>query len=928
MSTTTDPLRPTVLRCNTLRNPSGVDDAWPELSWAWEGNGKAIRWRCAVSGTRQALEKGKYDVWDSGWMEIREGKALPCSVRYAGPALESRKEYHWKILVDVAGSGERASEAAFWTMGLAEGDWQATWVGKDAATEYPAHPFLGAQWIWDSSGAPGERCFERKVLLEKGGECRVWGLADDAAELEVDGVPICRLDPAQANFNLFTIPNAITFGPLEAGEHVFRIRATKRHDRDPHGGVIASFDLAGRRVVTDAEWKVFSGDAQTAIGAHVVGPFGIEPWHLQSPAEYPNLSARYLRKEFTVPDDVERAVVYYSGLGLSRLWFNGVEASDDELSPAATDYHRLAYYRTIDVTGLIKPGANAVGCVLGNGRYFAPRVRVPIPMETYGCPKLLLQLELHRKNGTIERIVSGPDWSLNDKGAIGWNNEFDGEWFDARLDDPAWTRPGFDASSWEKALPVGAPPGVLRSQPINPIRVTARFEPVRKWKTKFGTTMLDFGQNLVGRCRVRLRGRAGTTVQIRHAEGLDSDDLLALDNLRSALCTDHVTLREGETTYAPSFTYHGFRYAEVRGADEVVEAVAEFVHDDVGTTAGFRCSEPLINRIVEAAAMGIRGNYRSFPCDCPQRDERMGWLGDRAMGASGEMFLFDVQAFYRKWAHDIMLAQSADGCVPDIAPPFWRMYNDNVTWPTCVAAIPYYLHMHYGDSRIVEEAYPAISKWLLRMAKYVTPEGLVGRDIYGDWCVPPEEAHIIVSTSPDRQADKALLSSAYLVRNMEIAAEFADLLGRKEDAADWRARRARMIDAINARFLDATSGRYGNGTQTSQLLPLAFGIAPKEKAKDVFDRLVERVMVDGRPEIATGLIGIQWLFRTLTAHGRADLATALALREDYPSWGHMIKHGATTIWELWNGNTADPLMNSGNHVMLLGDFLPWIFCDV
>ncbi len=915
------------LRCHFLVSPEGVDSPHPELTWRWGGDvAEATEIRIVVASTREAAGRNVGDLWDTGWCR-NTGEV---SATYAGRALRSREACYWRVLGRDASATETASEIACWTMGLMEfSDWSALWIGKDEATEFPEDPFVGAQWIWDGDPSPGVVEFFGSVNFDAPSNLEFWGLADDAGELFIDGKPACRLDPAQSDHNLFSIPEPIVFKNLPAGPHEIMLRVQKRHARDPHAGVIARLIWTNGELVTGKGWRARRvGAGIEGKDACALGPFGIKPWHLQSAMEYPRLRARYLRREFVNPAFVERAVLYYSGLGSSRVWINGERIGDEELSPAATDYNQQVFYRTFDVTEYIRAGENAVACILGNGRFFAPRVRVPIPMETFGCPKLRLQLELHRTDGSVDRIVSGSGWQLSTQGAIGWNNEFDGEYFDARKDDSDWTLPGFKAGKeWGLAEIVGAPPGILKSQPCYPIRAITTVAAQNISKTCYGTQMVDFGENLVGRCRLRLRGVSGETVSIRHAEELDSPDALALDNLRSALCTDHVTLKDGITEYTPVFTYHGFRYAEVRGNAEILSIEAETLHDDVPRLGKFQCSDAMVNQIMEAAERGILGNYRSFPTDCPQRDERMGWLGDRAMGASGEMFLFDVQAFYRKWLGDILAAQSPDGCVPDVAPPYWRMYHDNVTWPSCISLIPFYLHNHYGDRRFVAEVFPGVSKWLERICLYLEDD-LMGRDIYGDWCVPPKEQHLIHSEEAERKTDKVLLSSAYLVRNLEVGAQFARMQGIGESAEKWDATRLRIIAAINRRFFDPEAGRYDNGSQTSSLLPLALGIVPAGFEPKVFATLVSRITETGTPVLATGLIGIQWLMRTLTAFGRPDLAKAIVQREDYPSWGYMMRNNATTIWELWNGNTADPLMNSRNHVMLLGDLIPWFFQDV
>lgn len=914
------------LRVSLFENPVGLGEREPDFSWELDGfspgHSQQSAYRVIVASSAAGAVEGVGDCWDSGRVESGDS----AFVSYGGCPLESRRQYFWKVMVWDESGAEWESGVEWWTMGLLDGkDWEARWIGLDTPIEYPEDPLPGALWIWDEMTGPGEVEFSKTFTLSVAGKGILWGLADDEAEVEVNGVPVGHLPRAQGGYNLFPLPRPMAVSALQAGENTLRIRAKKRHDRDPHAGVILRLSCGEAEIVTDRSWSSSREGIPTRL--RELGSFGVPPWHLQNPAEYPNLRARYTRREFAIGQKPERATLYFSGLGLSEAWINGRRVGGEELSPHAGDYHHRVYYRTFNVTDFLEAGTNAIGCILGNGRFFAPRVRVPFPMENYGCPKLLLQLEIEYPDGSVERIVSNREWKITADGAIGWNNEFDGEQYDARRDDPAWSSPGYDDSTWSVPQAVAPPMGQLAAQTSAPIRVTETFVPRETWETKYGTRILDFGVNLVGRCRGILRGPAGSKVSLRHAETLESRDLLATENLRSAHCTDEIVLRDGETAFEPKFTYHGFRYVEVVGEVEHVNVEACFVHDDVEKAGSFVCSNDLVNRIVEASARGIRGNYRSMPTDCPQRDERMGWLGDRTGGAPGEMFLYDVSKLYRKWLEDIRLAQGVNGALPDVAPIFWRMFTDNVTWPACIAFIPHWLHRHYGDTPVVDKNFGALVRWIEHLESTLE-EGLLHRDVYGDWCVPPESPHLIHSEREDSKTSPVILSSAYFAKSLELAAALALRTGRPELAEQWLARRKEIAHALNARFFDPSTGRYDNGSQTACLLPLAFGLTPPEHESRVFDFLVSRITESGSPVLGTGLVGGQWLMRTLTARGRPDIALALATREEYPGWGYMIRKGATTIWELWNGDSAEPLMNSGNHVMLLGDLLTWIFEDV
>ena len=617
------------LFCQQLKDPQGISTRNPELSWELaepsRGSSRQEAWRVVVDLEKSEVESGRGVLWDSGRVAGRQ----TCGVLYGGRELESRLRCYWKVWSWDESGVEHESGIGVWSMGLLEAsDWVGYWIGKDSAPEYPADPFKGARWIWSDRNLVETVKLETEFeLAESAGEqCQLWVMADGAAEIFLNGKPICRATRATANLNNFPIPQPIEVFNLYPGCNRLLIEATKADERSPYAGVILRLCVGEKfELVTSPSWVA------NGVPVRDLGSFGASPWHRVPLREYPNLSARYLRRTFCITKPVRRAVLYYSGLGLAEAWLNGVRIGDAVLSPHATDYAMRVPYQTFEVTEAVRMGGNAIGCILGNGRFFASRVQVPCPMENYGVPRLLLQLEINYEDGLHEVIVSDPSWLLSVDGAIGWNSEFDGEVFDARRDESGWSLFGFDDSRWDKARIVAAPQGRLHGLETNPIRAVATIQPKDSWTSKYGTTIIDFGENLVGWCRCEIRGKEGSVIRLQHSEALDSHDALALDNLRSALCTDTVILREGGTSFEPRFTCHGFRYVEIRGLGEQVvleDIEARFVHDDVPTVGAFTCSNGLVNRIVDAAGRGIIGNYRSMPMDCPQRDERMGWLGD------------------------------------------------------------------------------------------------------------------------------------------------------------------------------------------------------------------------------------------------------------------------------------------------------------
>lgn len=647
-----------------------------------------------------------------------------------------------------------------------------------------------------------------------------------------------------------------------------------------------------------------------------------------SDKESRRLPARMLRDEFELHGKPKKALVAICGLGLMELHVNGQRISKDVLIPALSEYEKRDYYMMFDVTKDLREGANAIGVILGNGRFYAPRGDVPTFTRSFGYPKMILQMHVEYADGTTQDILSNGSWRVTTDGPIIANNEYDGEDYDARKEMPGWDKPGFDDSKWNTVQLVSAPGGVLRAQPIDPIRVVDHIKPVSMKELHPGVYIYDMGQNMVGWCKLKVNGPEGTDVTLRHSETLKPDGDLYLANLRSAKQEDHFILKGGgEETFEPRFTYHGFRYVRLTGYPgrpniNTIEGCV--VRDDFGTAGRFQCSNPLVNRIWHNIYWGTQGNYRSIPTDCPQRDERQGWLGDRSAESRGESYLFDVSAFYAKWMRDIEDAQKENGSVSDVCPAYWPFYNDNVTWPSSFVIIPDMLWDQYGDTRLVKTIYPGMRKWIEHMKGYMQGD-LINKDNYGDWCVPPENLHEIHSQDPMRQTNGELLASAYFYHDLNLMTRYAKLLGKNEDAAEYEALAAKMRTAFNAKFLKPDVPQYDNGSMTSSVLPVFFGLAPEDLRAALVDRVAHQIMVVNRGHTGTGLIGGQFLMRTLSNYGHADVAWTLATQSTYPSWGYMVKEGATTIWELWNGNTADPAMNSGNHVMLIGDLTEWLY---
>jgi alpha-L-rhamnosidase len=653
------------------------------------------------------------------------------------------------------------------------------------------------------------------------------------------------------------------------------------------------------------------------------------PW--DSVSKFARLSARYFRKELLFQKRIKKATVYVSGLGLYELYLNGEKIGDQVLAPSPTDYSKRVLYNTFDVTPQVKQGKNAIATVLGNGRFFTMRQAYkPKKWHTFGFPKMLLQLEVEYSDGTRQITCSDDTWKVTADGPIRTANEYDGEEYDATKELTRWNNIGYNDATWFKAERVKAPGGVLAAQMNPPMKVMESVKPVSIKQLSTGAYILDMGQNMAGWLKLQAEGKRGNQVILRFAESLQPDGSLYVANLRDAKVTDVYTMKGGaKEEWHPTFVFHGFRYVEISGypgVPTVDDFVGEVVYDDLPTIGSIETSNEIINQIHKNAYWGIRSNYKGMPIDCPQRNERQPWLGDRTMGAYGESFLFDNGKLYAKWLNDIQDAQTPEGSIPDVAPSFWYYYKDNMTWPGAFLTIADMLYRQYGDKQPIVKHYPAMKKWMAYMKqKYMTKEGIVTKDSYGDWCVPPESPELIHSKDSTRNTDPQLIATAYYYYLSGVMQRFAKLTGNAQDVALFEADAQRVKEAFNKKFYQQRFARYSNNTVTANLLPLAFDMVPANENQKVFQNIADKIIQENGGHISTGVIGTQWLMRWLTAFGRSDLAYQLASNTTYPSWGYMVKNGATTIWELWNGNTANPAMNSQNHVMLLGDLLIWLY---
>ncbi len=629
----------------------------------------------------------------------------------------------------------------------------------------------------------------------------------------------------------------------------------------------------------------------------------------------------FLRRTFAVTKPLTRATVYATARGVYALHLNGQRVGDAQFAPGWTDYAQRLQYQTYDVTALVQDGENAVGAVLGDG-WYAGYIGWGNKRAYYGSRlQLLAQIVLEYADGSRETLGTDGQW----RGATGpilTSDMLMGETYDARLAMPGWSAVGFNDSAWKPVTVEAAhDPAVRRVAQIDPpVRVTEEFTPVAITQPAPGTHLFDLGQNMVGWVRLKVSGPPGTIVQMRFGEMLTADGRLYVDNLRAAKATDtYILSGKDAETYEPQFTFHGFRYVEVTGypGEPSLDALIGCVlHSDIPKTGAFECSDPLVNQLVQNIDWGQRGNFLSVPTDCPQRDERLGWMGDAQIFVRTAAANRDVAAFFAKWMHDVAEAQSPEGGFSDVSPRLVDLADGAPAWGDAGVIVPWTISQVYGDTRILETHYDAMVRWMDYLDS-ANPDHLwLNRRVndFGDWL------------SIEADTDKDVLATAYFAYDASLMTQIAVVLGRAEDAVRFKTLFADIKAAFNGAYV-SENGLVRGDTQTGYVLALRFGLLPEALRPLAAKRLVQNI-ASKNSHLSTGFVGVGYLCPVLTEAGYADVAYTLLLNTTFPSWGYSIEQGATTIWERWDGYTTekgfqDTGMNSFNHYSL-GSVGEWL----
>jgi beta-glucosidase-like glycosyl hydrolase len=660
-----------------------------------------------------------------------------------------------------------------------------------------------------------------------------------------------------------------------------------------------------RVVGEDGDWSEWSESAVVEAGlldtadwqAQLIGPADSE------------IASPLLRGTFETTDAaISRARVYATAHGVFELELNGTRVGDHELAPGWTAYEDRLRYATYDVTALVREGGNVLGAWLGDGwwrGYLGFDGRRALYGDQLG---LLAQLEIDYADGTRQVLTTGPDW-VSSEGPIRSSDLYNGEDFDARQHDVAWSKIGLDATGWSPVVVAEFDVAVLAAPDGPPVRVTQTVQVAEVSTSPSGKTILDFGQNLVGRIRLTVSGAEGDVITLRHAEVLEQGEL-ATEPLRAARATDTYTLSgDGVEAWAPRFSFHGFRYAEITGWPgdfDPADVVAEVLHTDMDRTGRFASSDPLINRLHENVVWGMRGNFLDVPTDCPQRDERLGWTGDLQVFAPTAEYLYDSSGFLVSWLRDLAVEQTRYNGTPMVVPAKTTGYNGPTAgWADAATVVPWTLYRAYGDTDVLARQFDSMAFWVDEVTAAAGEDRVWSAGFqFGDWLDPTAPA----GRPEAAQTYPEIVATAYFARSARIVADAAAVLGREQDAAKFGALADEVKTAFHREYVSG-SGRLLSDSATAYALALQFDLIDGSEARQrAADRLAEIIRGNGY-RIATGFIGTPLICDALSANGHADVAYRLLFQADNPSWLYAVKNGATTIWERWDSLLPDGTVN-------------------
>lgn len=959
---------PAHLEVDNLQNPLGIDDAAPSFSWQLEDATRGARqtaYEVQVATSEAALRAGKADIWLSGHV----AGAQSLNVKYAGPALMPSTRYYWRVTVWGAdGKPYAPSAVSWWETGLLSQDaWRAGWIGFETQEE-AAVRHAQAEWVTVANAGEVQGSEERieyrtRVTLARPVRKAVlYATAEDTVSAWINGAQVRRAAvlPPYGHLPWKKFARADVTSKIIQGRNTIAIEAV--HYTHPADGaaVVPKPPMMATLIVEyrDGTVATFESDGQWKAAMHAPSgwqarDFDASGWQNAAawkPADattdaspsHPWIpdSVKALRHDFDEHKPVKSARLYATALGMYEMFLNGRRVGNQGMAPGWTDYREQVLYQTYDLTALVKEGRNAIGALLAPGWYETPLEWLQEPND-YGVtpPALRAELRIEHTDGSVEWVTTSSAWRAR-RSSVLHSELYDGESQDARRREPGWDMAEFDAHGWKQAVAIEPAPVKIRAQEFQPIRVERALHATKVTEPRQGVWIYDFGQNQAGVERVRVSGPAGTTIRLRFGEILNPDGTLYTENLRTAKATDTFTLAgRGVEEFTPQFTYHGYRYAELTGLPTKpgMDAVTALVlHTDAPFAAQMKTGDAMINQLLSNIEWGQRSNFMSVPTDCPQRDERLGWMGDAEVFWRAASYNMSLAAFTRKFAADMRGTQTGTA--------FYGIYSPGTAkenmglaagWSDAGVILPWTSWLQNGDTSVIQQNWAAMTKYLDAIEQE-SPNGLWEKNLgnqFGDWL------------SPEGKTNQVLIATAYWAYDVTLMREMARATGRTAEEQHYAQLFERIRAAFDAKFVrgdgfvagaDNSASHFGRinnphakssggDTQTGYVLALNMNLVPRELRTKVAVRLVEKIHAN-HGLLGTGFLGTPYLLQVLTKTGHADLAYQLMMNTAYPSWGYLVQHGATTMWERWNGDKmkSDPSMNSYNHYAY-GAVAAWLY---
>jgi alpha-L-rhamnosidase len=968
------------LKCDSLVEPLGIDTPEPLLSWQLQDKAWGARqtaYEIFVSSKPSTSENLKADIWDSGRIASEQSINVP----YAGPALEAERRYYWRVRVwDKNGEPYSLSDASWWETGLlAPANWKAKWIGYE---EKELHSIREAGAIWITNAVVpnymtrGDTNHDFRFafpLLKSVKRAVLYATGQDTVAAWVNGTQVLeaqRLTPWKQMPWKSYVSKDVT-AQLHQGQNLIAIGITHYDVQNRRNASVETqfpmsmclYLLMGDgsvQVLTSASpgWKA----AMNASEDWYAKQFNDSSWNSAEPFSpkgtlmgdgdvgnpIPTGPVVILRHDFEESKPIVSARLYATALGAYKFHINGKVVGDQILAPGWMDFRQHVPYQVYDVTAQLKPGKNAIATFLAPGWYSTPLMWFR-QTNNYGNtpPAVKAQLRIEHADGSVEWINTDESWKAGISPILS-AEIYDGETYDARRVQPGWDTASFSDVKWHSANLVS---------PHEPEIIAQYFQPIREEKVLTaksitspspGVYVYDFGQNLSGVPRLRVKGRRGDDIKIRFAEVLNPDGSMYVENLRTAKATDHFILagekESGVEEYQPQFTFHGFRYIEISGlaAKPDLDTVKTVVfHTDAPFTTKFRSGDPMVNQLWSNIQWGQRSNFIGVPTDCPQRDERLGWAADAQVFWRTAAYNMDLNSFTQKFAADLRGTQVGT-TMYGIFAPGTNSPNPGfgAGWSDAGVIIPWTGWIQTGNKRIIDENWDAMEKYLAAIHE-LNPDFLWRKGYgaaFGDWLTPTQ-------TTPED-----LIATAYWAYDVTLMEEMAVASGRTEKAAEYASLFNNIKAAFNKAYVrsdgfvgavdaypsippptvtpdldDAGKAKAIVETQTGYVLALYIKLLPDELRAPAAQKLIEKIKAN-HWLLGTGFLGTPYLLEVLSDTGHSDVAYRLLLNKDYPSWGYLIEHGATTTWERWNGDKMrrDPSMNSYNHYAY-GAVAEWMY---